>query len=95
MKFAIILLAAGINPDLFPNLSEKPIELFDRYNKQIEEFPNYDSLLFKERPDSLTSFTTFLDNYIEEGEKIVVKIDKAFLGIYPPGHKPSIFMRAK
>ena len=95
MKFAIILLAVGINPDLYLSISEKPIELYDRYNRLIEEFPKYDALLFKQRPDSYKNFIDFLDNYKEENERIVVRIDKAFLGIYPSGQKPALFMRAK
>ena len=95
MKFAEIISAAGLDSNSYPKFAEIPIELFDRYNNEIEEFPKYDAPLFNERPDSLESFTTFLDNFMEDSEKIEVKIDKAFLGIYPSCRKPALFMRVK
>ena len=54
IKFEHIILEAGLNPKDFQGISEIPVELFDRKNREIkdEKFFDFGKKLFAKNPES-------------------------------------------
>ena len=71
MKFAKVIEATGLEPNVFPEVSKIDIEVFDWNNREIEEEDFvFTQSIFVNEPTSLNKFSDFLKGFNPETDKI-------------------------
>lgn len=94
IKFEHIILEAGLNPKDFQGISEIPVELFDRKNREIkdEKFFDFGKKLFAKNPESQNKFREFLETLNQtKCPKISGHLDDDVLILRPQGFTSEFF----
>lgn len=96
MRFATILREAGFSTDEFKKCAEIPIILYDRKDRTItDENIHFIEKLFKDNPDALEKFHTFLTELenTPPTSTINIRIDESAVFVFYKTQNCRIFLR--